>query len=99
MLCSFAMDFEMAMWLQDETTSSEITGNLVTEAMDSELIGELSERVFCSDEEFPGAFEKCIESFLDHVSHEVSRFLIMPMSYIWGRRTRKVRHRERLFVK
>ena len=99
MFTSYSMDLEVSMGLEDETTSCEVTGNLMVEVVDTELVSELPERVLCCDEDLPRTLEKRIESLLDHICHEVSRFLIMPMSYIWGRRTRKIGHIGRLCIK
>jgi hypothetical protein len=40
------VDLELSMWLEDESTSREITGNLVAKWMNAELVSEGRERVF-----------------------------------------------------
>lgn len=99
---TFTVDLEVSMWLEDETTSSEITWYLMTKMFDTELVCDVCETVFCSDDNFSCFRYDWLESRFDTISHflhEMDRFFCVPMSNIRSSRTRKVRHIRELKTK
>ncbi len=96
------MDLELTMWLEDEATSSEVTGDLVMKWMDPELISECCEWVLSLDVDltyFLDEFTSTSSDILFHFFDQMSRDRFMPMSQFRRSRTREIGHRREVIDK